>query len=60
MPPIKFSMVSINHIFEYYQGKIEIKDFSSDETLIRLDDIDSMDLIDFIIQIKEYKHKNVA
>lgn len=57
MPPIKFSMTSINYIFELYQNELIIKDFMSGQELISFDTMDSMDLMDFLERVKSFKGK---
>ena len=51
MTPIKYSMTTINYKFEYYQNNFIIYDFMSGEEIIKLEDIEFMDLLEFIEHI---------
>ena len=55
MPPINTSMTSINYKFEYYNGKFNIYDFCSNEEVLSLDELEFLDLEEFLEHIKKMR-----
>lgn len=55
MPPIKTTMTSINNVFEYYNGKFNIYDFNTNNEILTLDELEFLDLEEFLEHIKKMR-----
>ena len=53
MPSIKTTMTSINNVFEYYNGRFNIYDFNTNDEILTLDEIEFLDLQDFLQHINK-------